>query len=386
MNEPEFNESKSRMIERHLRGAKRFEQRKENLAEKKKRGGRPPRRRSHSHNDEDWDASWDDDQRRPRERGALQRPRESSRAGAGRSDGAQASCRVSRVARTEVHVQDGQDGQRDERVVQLAPALLAAGGVVVGDLVQLDAKGRVAVRRERYSWLERRAPGQGHRSKLIAANVDLGLIVLAPREDGLSLGFLDRALAAVRGGGIEPVVVVTKMDLQHASERREEIRAELQPWQAAGYGVHLVASPTGEGIAGLRELVTGQVTVLLGHSGVGKSTLVNALDPSAGQLTGEVREEDGRGRHTTTSSRLIPFADGGGLVDTPGIRQLVPEVHDPAELAASIPELLPLLGRCRFADCAHGAEPGCAVKAAAESDPSVAAAVQRWHRLLEPDG
>ncbi|MEM8713182.1 MAG: ribosome small subunit-dependent GTPase A [Planctomycetota bacterium] len=387
MNEPDFDERKARTVERHLRGVQRFEQRRENLAEKKRRGGRPPRRQRNE--DEDWEAddlAWEEGRR---SRGEPPTRSRADAASAGHSSSAVAETfRVSQVARTEVRVL-ASDGS--ERAASLTPAILASGGVVVGDRVELDSRGRVAVRASRYSLLQRRAPGQAHRSKLIAANVDVGLIVLAPRESGLSLGFLDRALAALLDGEIEPVVVVTKADLLGGEEARLELLSELAPWTAVGYSVHLIASPTGEGIDELREEVAGKVTVLFGHSGVGKSTLVNALDPCARQVTGAVREEDGRGRHTTTSSRLIPFGDGGAIVDTPGIRQLVPEVRDPAELAAAIPELAPYLGRCRFADCDHGGEQdvavtGCAVTAAAESDPVVASALRRWRRLLETEG
>lgn len=134
--------------------------------------------------------------------------------------------------------------------------------------------------------------------------------------------------------------------------------------------------------------MVGRVAVALGHSGVGKSTLVNALDPDAEQATGAVREQDGRGRHTTTSSRLLPFA-GGALVDTPGLRELAPFVEDVDSLMATIPELAPLTGQCRYADCAHAGEPGCAVEAAAAADPSVARALARFRRLvasLSPEG
>jgi ribosome biogenesis GTPase len=150
-----------------------------------------------------------------------------------------------------------------------------------------------------------------------------------------------------------------------------------------GIDVHWISSPTGEGIAALRGRLEGKVSVMLGQSGVGKSTLVNALDPTALQLTGATREVDSRGRHTTTSSRLIPMTGGGALVDTPGIRELAPDVTDLHAAAKAYPELQPYLGRCRFQDCAHLGESGCALEEAAIELPEVRRGLDRLRRLIE---
>ena len=194
---------------------------------------------------------------------------------------------------------------------------------------------------------------------------------------------MDRAAAALRNGGIEPLVVVTKIGLVESDEECDRLLGDLAAWQRVGGRMFTVDSLSGEGIDALRDAIQSQVSVLLGHSGAGKSTLVNALDPGAGQLTGAVRDDDGRGRHTTTASRLIPFLETGGLVDTPGIRMLVPEVRDPAALMASVPELVEYVGACTFNDCTHDGESGCAILAAAESNAEVAAGLVRWRRLVE---
>lgn len=298
---------------------------------------------------------------------------------------ARPNARVSRVARTQVHVLMDDPGVQEERVVRVTPRVIALGGLVVGDEVEVDAHDRVVARGDRRTVLQRRAPGQRKLLKVLAANVDVGLVVLAPRSQGLSLGFIDRALTALTSGHIEPVIVVTKMDLVEAEVRAELVR-QLQPWRGTGVGTgvetHFVSSPSGEGIEALKRALEGKVAVVLGHSGVGKSTLINALDPEALQLAGAIREEDGRGRHTTTSSRLIPWA-GGALVDTPGVRQLAPDVQETEQLAQSIPELTPWLGRCRFADCAHVGEPGCAVEEAAMASDEVRAGLERLRRLVD---
>jgi ribosome biogenesis GTPase len=137
----------------------------------------------------------------------------------------------------------------------------------------------------------------------------------------------------------------------------------------------------------LRVALAGRVAVLLGHSGVGKSTFVNALDPNAARAVGAVRAQDGRGRHTTSAGRLVPLRtlpDGplGALVDTPGVRQLVPDGADVARLAEGFPALARYLHRCRFRDCAHTGEPDCAVAEAASRDPELDAAWKRLQRLV----
>ncbi len=369
---------KDRTKARHLRGMAKFEQRRDNLAERRKRGTKRPSRMKDEDDFEDGDYDYEQSYSTGRSSGSH------LDSGSARALDATPNARVSAVARTQVHVlmdaSAGQDGG-EERVVRLTPRILAVGGLVVGDEVEVVSADRVVARGERRTVLQRRAPGQSKQHKVLAANVDIGLVVLAPRADGLSLGFVDRAIVALRSGDIEPVIVVTKMDLVGDEERARLIH-QLSPWMDAGIGQHFISSPTGEGIPGLRAALEGRVAVVLGHSGVGKSTLVNALDPEATQLTGATREEDARGRHTTTSSRLIPWA-GGALVDTPGIRQLAPDVEDIEPLARSIPELAPWLGRCRFTDCAHVGEPGCALEEAAEASEEVRQGLDRLRRLVE---
>lgn len=360
---------KARQVERYLTGSDRFERKKKHLAEKKARGGRRERRR-HGDDDQEDDGSWRDEVPARHGGPVAKGPRP-------RPDAAPAAeARVASVARTEVLLLDGAGAVTRGRA---SPAVRAQGGLVVGDDVLVDDQGRVLERLPRRSLLRRRAPG-GRGQKLIAANVDVGLVVVAPREDGVSLGLIDRSVAALSEGRVGAAIVVTKADLL-APDARSAIEASLAPWARGGVPVHAVSSVSGEGVGAVRDLVLGRVAVVLGHSGVGKSTLVNALDPAADQLTGDVREQDGRGRHTTTSSRLLPFA-GGALVDTPGLRELAPVVEDPAALMATIPELGPLVGRCRYSDCAHAGEPGCAVIEAAEADASIGAALARFRRLV----
>ena len=364
---------KDRTRTRHLRGAAKFEEKKANRQELRQRGERRPSRMRGD--DDPWDrGDWEDEESLD----LADRPSR-SRSPRSHSKVLTPNARVSGVARTQVTVLPREGG---EVIAQLTPHALAQGGVVVGDEVELDGSGRVVGRAERRTVLERRSPGRSKQLKILAANVDVGLVVMAPRGETLSLGFIDRALLALQGGGIEPLLVVTKVDL--LDHRTRELLSELLlPWSRAGFEVHWIGSPTGEGVDGLRDRLQGNVSVMLGQSGVGKSTLVNALDPTALQLTGETREVDSRGRHTTTSSRLIPMAGGGALVDTPGIRQLAPDVSSLHDAAKAYPELQPYLGGCRFPDCAHLGESGCALEEAAVEQPEVRRGLDRLRRFIE---
>jgi ribosome small subunit-dependent GTPase A len=225
-------------------------------------------------------------------------------------------------------------------------------------------------------------PGGDSRVKLLAANVDVGLVVLAPRENGPSLGFLERATAALRAGDIEPIVVVTKCDLLDEAGRRS-IETALSLARPRRPGA-LRGGVRGRRPRSARAALSGRVAVVIGHSGVGKSTLLNALDPAAARVVGAVRSADGRGRHTTTASRLVPFraqpeGPWGALVDTPGLRQLVPTGRRFGTYRGRTAELAPYLGRCRFRDCAHGRGARCALTEAAELDP-------RLRRALSASG
>jgi ribosome biogenesis GTPase len=197
--------------------------------------------------------------------------------------------------------------------------------------------------------------------EIVAANADLVLVVTAVDGD-LSPRRLERYLAAAWESGARPVVVLTKVDLVDDPAPALDLVAGV----AAGVAVHAVSNLTGEGVEGVRALLTaGKTAALLGSSGVGKSSLVNRLLGDEREAVGEVRA-DGRGRHTTTHRELLLLRDGGLLLDTPGMRVLTP--WDGGDgLDAAFDDVEALAAECRFADCAHGPEPGCAVQAAVAS-------------------
>jgi len=242
-----------------------------------------------------------------------------------------------------------------------------AGPPVTGDWVALDAGGAVAAVLERRGVLERRAAGAAVERQLLAANVDLAVLVEAlpapnPRR-------LERLAAIASAGGVAAALVLTKADLDpdgHLVAAR--LGRELGLLDAVA-----VSARDGAGLVALRTLLIPDATVvLLGPSGAGKSTLVNALLGADRQSTGPVREGDGRGRHTTVAREMVVLPGGALLVDTPGIREM--GLWDGAgEAFADVDEAA---RRCRFRDCRHGDEPGCAVAAEIPRERLAA-----WHKL-----
>lgn len=284
--------------------------------------------------------------------------------------------RVTEVHRDRVQVHDG----RDESAARLAPALarvLADQGtpLCVGDFVLVAgvAPGCVQARVPPLSQLARRDP-EGRRLALVS-NVDTALLVMGLDAD-FSPRRVERYLALVKGQGVLPVVVLTKADLAGddvVRERGDGLRRRLP----ADVDVLAVDATAPEAAVRLAPYLTaGTTLVLLGSSGAGKSTLTNTLLGSDAQATGAVRSGDGRGRHTTTSRTLFRLPQGACLIDTPGVRTLRPDV-DEAGLAESFEDIAALAARCRYRDCRHDAEPGCAVREGVDADR-----LGNYHRLL----
>lgn len=232
----------------------------------------------------------------------------------------------------------------------------------IGDWVVLDAP-RTAIRRllDRKSLLKRVPPGRERDIQLIAANVDTVFLVTSCNDE-FNPSRLERYLALALDAGVEPVVVLTKADL---AERAEDFVEQVRSLKR-DVAVELVDARNPDSLAGVRAwCVRGQTVALLGSSGVGKSTLVNSLSGATVQLTREARDDDDRGRHTTTGRSLHVLPDGGLLVDNPGMREL--SLADVDVSAGDLfDDIEALAARCRFRDCGHESEPGCAVRAALE--------------------
>lgn len=232
--------------------------------------------------------------------------------------------------------------------------------LAVGDRVSFDTERQVVdevlPRRTR---LARRRARDRHREQVIAANVDRLAIVASVAEPDFHAEGVDRLALAAYAGGLEALLVVNKIDLLGGQSLPDEVRA---------YEPVLELFPTsalfGTGVRALRERLHDSVTVFAGHSGVGKSSLLNALEPELRLETGRVSSKTRRGRHTTTSAVWLELAGGAIVVDTPGVSEIGSGPVDPALLDRVYPDVAAAARECRFRDCRHGAEPDCAVRAA----------------------
>ncbi|MBS3895200.1 ribosome small subunit-dependent GTPase A [Silanimonas sp.] len=245
------------------------------------------------------------------------------------------------------------------------PRFRAEDRAVVGDWVLLDAKGEaIATLLPRHALLRRAAAGEHYQQQPIAANIDFVLVVTGLDGD-FNPRRIERYLLLVQASGAAPVLVLTKADL--AGEAASEAADLLQPLVDAGFPLHVLNGKDAASAAVLAPyLGPGRSCVLVGSSGAGKSTLTNTLLGRETMKTAEVRETDSRGRHTTTSRVLIPLPLGACLIDTPGMREL--KLIGEEDLADKVFEdIEALASQCRFRDCAHLNEPGCAVLAALDS-------------------
>ena len=235
--------------------------------------------------------------------------------------------------------------------------------VVAGDLVEIARDGddaTIEAVQARRTELARRAPGRSRGAKVVVANPDQIVAVFAVTHPDPNPRLLDRFLVTAEVNGLPAVIVANKTDLLPAGESSDVFAAQ----EAAGYRVLHTSVKAGVGLTELRDLLCGNTSVLTGPSGVGKSSLLNAIEPGLTLSVGAVSKAVGKGRHTTVTSRLIPMACGGYVADTPGLRELGLWEVDAPQLADAFPEFREHADACRFNPCSHSHEPGCAVTAA----------------------
>jgi len=217
--------------------------------------------------------------------------------------------------------------------------------------------------------------------KPVAANIDQMIIVSSVLPE-LSLNIIDRYLVASETLGIAPLIVLNKVDLLE-DEQRETYRNWLSEYERIGYKVLLVSKQSGEGIEALEQELQGRINIFVGQSGVGKSSLVNALMPELDVEEGAVSENSGLGQHTTTAARLYHIPSGGDLIDSPGVREFGLWHLEAEEVTKAFVEFKPYLGGCKFRDCKHLDDPGCILREAVENGDVSETRFDNYHRILD---
>ena len=262
--------------------------------------------------------------------------------------------------------------------------------VAVGDRVIYESSGEPSLENpavirsvlERKNYVIRKSANLSRQSHVIAANVDQAFIVVTLDFPEVKLPFLDRILVTCEVYDVHPVIVLNKMDLF-----REAYAVQLEAfrmiYESAGYRVMEVSAKDGEGVDVLREACRDRISLFSGVSGVGKSSLIKALDPDIDLKIGEISEAHLQGRHTTTFYEMYPLSSGGFIIDTPGIRGFGLVDIAPEEIALYFPEMLKASRECRFTPCTHTHEPGCAVKAAVEDGKISAERYSSYLGMLE---
>ena len=251
--------------------------------------------------------------------------------------------------------------------------------LAVGDRVDFQPQkseedvGSILELHERHNYMVRRSVNLSHHKHVIAANLDLAMLMVTVARPRTSYGFIDRFLVTAEAYQVPAMLVVNKIDDLDEDEQ-ERMFDLVDTYQEAGYKVLMTAALKGKGVKALKEQLAGKVTLLAGHSGVGKSTLINAIDPDLDLWTLEISESSEKGQHTTTNAEMyeldIPAGDGGKstfIIDTPGIKGFGLVDIEPVHIGDQYPEMFARKGGCRFNDCMHKEEPGCAIRKAVEA-------------------
>jgi ribosome biogenesis GTPase len=224
-------------------------------------------------------------------------------------------------------------------------------------------------------------PDPNGRSRSVAANIDQVIVVIACKPS-FEHGMLDRYLAAAELIGASPVIVVNKSDLLDA-DSRTKLQQRLAVYPAIGYSLVFTSTRNTDGLKDLHRHLAGHTSILVGQSGVGKSSLVQALLPDLDIRTGSLSQATGLGRHTTTVAMLYHVPGGGDLIDSPGVRDFALDKVAPQRLEKGFPEFAAYLGQCRFHNCRHVSEPGCAIQNAARDGAISALRLENYRELVK---
>ena len=242
--------------------------------------------------------------------------------------------------------------------------------VAVGDIVQVEDKGGdapvVGAIEPRRNYIIRRASNLSKEFQIIAANLDQAVLVATLFNPETSTTFIDRFLATAEAYQVPAVIAFNKVDLLSTDESRQYQDELKTMYESIGYPVITMSATTGEGADALREQLSGKMSLLSGNSGVGKSSIINLLVPDAHVRVGDVSQTHHKGMHTTTFSELLDLPGGGAIIDTPGVKAFGTIDFERAEVAHYFPEIFNISKDCRFNNCTHTHEPGCAVLEAVE--------------------
>lgn len=244
--------------------------------------------------------------------------------------------------------------------------------VAVGDRVSVlenpDGSAYITAIAPRTNYIIRRASNLSKEASILGANLDGAMLVATLKHPTTSLNFIDRFLATAEAYRVEATLIINKTDLLDDADDRDLLEAVCYLYRSIGYRVLPVSCTTGEGLDAVKEALTGRITLLSGNSGVGKSTLINMLIPGLDLRTGEISDVHDQGMHTTTFSEMFELPQGGWIIDTPGVRGFGTIEMAVEEVSHFFPEIFRESAACRFNNCTHTHEPGCAVRLALEEN------------------
>ena len=288
-----------------------------------------------------------------------------------------------------VRLDDGTTVNCKMRGVLRLKGLRCTNPVAVGDIVQVEDKGGdapvVGAIEPRRNYIIRRASNLSKEFQIIAANLDQAVLVATLTNPETSMTFIDRFLATAEAYQVPAVLAFNKIDLLDTDEWRGQLDALKALYESIGYPVVTMSAATGEGADTLRNQLAGKMSLLSGNSGVGKSSIINLLVPDAHVKVGDVSQTHHKGMHTTTFSELLDLPGGGAIIDTPGVKAFGTIDFERAEVAHYFPEIFRISDNCRFNNCTHTHEPGCAVLDAVERGDIAMSRFTSYLSILDED-
>lgn len=260
--------------------------------------------------------------------------------------------------------------------------------LAVGDEVEIEMENEgensvvINTIHERRNYINRKSPKANHQHHIVAANLDQSLMVATLKEPKTSQGFIDRFLVASEMYHVKPIIIFNKADLYKKKEQ-EKYETWRTMYEEIGYTIVLTSAKENTGIAEVKELLKNKTTLISGHSGVGKSSLLNALLPELNLRTQDVSGWSGKGMHTTTFAEMFDIPGGGRIIDTPGMREFGVVGISKQELSHYFPEMRDRLNDCQFNNCLHINEPGCAIKEAVSNGEITEDRYISYYNILE---